>query len=200
MRRVIIVSGLTLLALVVVVGGGAAYLLMAKQDRGLTRDGRMAPPASVRNAPECLNSTRRNQACPRKRPNRPTCSSFRPNSKCRLIWIFKHRKYPLVLGSPPMGRLKCLVLDASIMRPFVAGRRKPASASLNQAFSREFSGPGASIRYGPLSKMRYHMTLERRTLRGRRIGTQSRTDDSSCDSQPSYLETSCAGEFARLSH
>ena len=52
MRRVITVSALTLLALVVVVGGGAAYFLMARQDRGLTRDGRMAPPASVRNAPE----------------------------------------------------------------------------------------------------------------------------------------------------
>jgi hypothetical protein len=52
MRRFIIVSALTLLALVIVVGGGATYYIMALQDRGLTRDGRMAPPASVRNAPE----------------------------------------------------------------------------------------------------------------------------------------------------
>ena len=52
MRRVITMSALTALALVIVVGGGAAYHLMSLQDRGMTRDGRMAPPASVRNAPE----------------------------------------------------------------------------------------------------------------------------------------------------
>jgi hypothetical protein len=52
MRKVVIRSALIILALVVVVGGGAAYYLLSTQDRGLTRDGKMAPPASVRNAPE----------------------------------------------------------------------------------------------------------------------------------------------------
>ena len=52
MRKVIFVSVIALLVVVVLGGLGAAYVLLAGQDRGMTADGRMAPPASVRNAPE----------------------------------------------------------------------------------------------------------------------------------------------------
>ncbi len=51
MKKVIIISATTLLVLVVL-GGLAAYLILGCQDRGMSADGRMAPPASVRNAPE----------------------------------------------------------------------------------------------------------------------------------------------------
>ena len=52
MKRVLVISAMTLMALVLVVGGGVAYYFMGMQDRGMTKDGHMAPPASVRNAPE----------------------------------------------------------------------------------------------------------------------------------------------------
>jgi len=52
MKKVIFVSAVTLLAIVVVGGLVTAYIVLASQDRGTTADGRMAPPASVRNAPE----------------------------------------------------------------------------------------------------------------------------------------------------
>jgi len=52
MKKVIIVSATTLLAIVVLGGLGAAFLILGGQDRGMSSDGRMAPPASVRNAPE----------------------------------------------------------------------------------------------------------------------------------------------------
>ncbi len=52
MKKVLFLSACTLLAIVVVGGGAAAYIIMGSQDRGMTRDGRIAPPASVRNAPE----------------------------------------------------------------------------------------------------------------------------------------------------
>jgi hypothetical protein len=49
MKKVIFLSATTLLVL----GGiAAAFILLSSQDRGMTADGRMAPPASVRNAPE----------------------------------------------------------------------------------------------------------------------------------------------------
>jgi hypothetical protein len=52
MKKVIFVSATMLLVLVVLGGLGAAFVLLGSQDRGTTADGRMAPPASVRNAPE----------------------------------------------------------------------------------------------------------------------------------------------------
>ena len=52
MKKVIFISAATLLALVVLGGLGVAYVILSSQDRGLSADGRMAPPASVRNAPE----------------------------------------------------------------------------------------------------------------------------------------------------
>ena len=52
MKKVIVVSATMLLVVVVLGGLGAAYVLLGSQDRGMTADGRMAPPASVRNAPE----------------------------------------------------------------------------------------------------------------------------------------------------
>ena len=52
MKKVILISATTLLVLVVLGGLGAAYIILNSQDRGMTADGRMAPPASVRNAPE----------------------------------------------------------------------------------------------------------------------------------------------------
>ena len=52
MKKVIFISATTLLVLVVLGGLGAAYFILGSQDRGMTADGRMAPPASVRNAPE----------------------------------------------------------------------------------------------------------------------------------------------------
>ena len=52
MKKVIFISATTLLVLVVLGGLGAAYIILGSQDRGMTADGRMAPPASVRNAPE----------------------------------------------------------------------------------------------------------------------------------------------------
>jgi hypothetical protein len=52
MKKVIFISAMSLLAVVVFGGLGAAYILLSGQDRGTTADGRMAPPASVRNAAE----------------------------------------------------------------------------------------------------------------------------------------------------
>ncbi len=52
MKKVISISALTILALVVLGGLGYKFLILGSQDRGITADGRMAPPASVRNAPE----------------------------------------------------------------------------------------------------------------------------------------------------
>jgi hypothetical protein len=51
MKRVVFLT-MAVVAVLVVVGGGLAYRFFSMQDRGMTRDGRMAPPASVRNAPE----------------------------------------------------------------------------------------------------------------------------------------------------
>jgi hypothetical protein len=52
MKRVILISATTLLVLVVLGGLAAAYFVLGFQDRGMNAEGRMAPPASVRNAPE----------------------------------------------------------------------------------------------------------------------------------------------------
>ncbi len=52
MKRILFSSAITLAALIVVGGLGIAYFLLSNQDRGMTSDGHMAPPASVRNAPE----------------------------------------------------------------------------------------------------------------------------------------------------
>ena len=52
MRRILFLSAVSFLALVIVAGGAAAYFILGSQDRGMSRDGRLAPPASVRNAPE----------------------------------------------------------------------------------------------------------------------------------------------------
>jgi hypothetical protein len=52
MKKVIFISAAALLVLVVLGGLGAAYVILGSQDRGTTADGRLAPPASVRNAAE----------------------------------------------------------------------------------------------------------------------------------------------------
>jgi len=52
MKRVLFISAATLLGLILLIGGGAAYFLMGSSDRGMLRNGRLAPPASVRNALE----------------------------------------------------------------------------------------------------------------------------------------------------
>jgi hypothetical protein len=52
MKKVLFIAAMTLLVLVVLGGLGAAYIFLGSQDRGINADGRMAPPASVRNAPE----------------------------------------------------------------------------------------------------------------------------------------------------
>ncbi len=51
MKRVLFLTAAIVTALVVV-GGGFVYHFFSMQDRGMTRDGHLAPPASVRNAPE----------------------------------------------------------------------------------------------------------------------------------------------------
>jgi hypothetical protein len=43
---------MTLLGLAVLGGLVAGYFIFSSQDHGMTADGRMAPPVSVRNAPE----------------------------------------------------------------------------------------------------------------------------------------------------
>ncbi len=48
MKKVISISAMTLVVLVVL---GTIYIIWGSHERGLTADGRMAPPASVRNAP-----------------------------------------------------------------------------------------------------------------------------------------------------
>jgi len=52
MKRVLFFSTMTVLAVVAVGGIIGAYIILGAQDRGTTADGRLAPPASVRNAPE----------------------------------------------------------------------------------------------------------------------------------------------------
>jgi hypothetical protein len=52
MKKLILGTLAILLALVVLGGLGAAYVILGNQDRGTSADGRMAPPASVRGAPE----------------------------------------------------------------------------------------------------------------------------------------------------
>jgi hypothetical protein len=52
MKKVIVISAMTLLSLAVLGGLGGVYVVLSSQDRGMTADGRMAPPASVRNAAE----------------------------------------------------------------------------------------------------------------------------------------------------
>jgi hypothetical protein len=52
MRKVIFFSATTVLVLCVLGGLGAAYVAFNSQERGITSDGRLAPPASVRSAPE----------------------------------------------------------------------------------------------------------------------------------------------------
>jgi hypothetical protein len=49
MKKLISISAMSLVALVVL---GTVYIIWRPHDRGLTADGHMAPPASVRNAPE----------------------------------------------------------------------------------------------------------------------------------------------------
>jgi hypothetical protein len=48
MKKVIFISAIVLLMLV----GLAVYKIRSSQDRGMSADGRMLPPASARNAPE----------------------------------------------------------------------------------------------------------------------------------------------------
>ena len=48
MKKVIFISAIVLLMLV----GLAVYKIRSSQDRGISADGRMLPPASARNAPE----------------------------------------------------------------------------------------------------------------------------------------------------
>jgi hypothetical protein len=66
MKKLILRTFVALLALVVLGGLGAAYLIFGNQDRGTTADGRLAPPASVRNAPEAPKYDPANSAAPAK--------------------------------------------------------------------------------------------------------------------------------------
>jgi hypothetical protein len=52
MKKIIVRTLLSFVALVVLGGLSVVYYLYANQDRGMTADGHMRPPASVRNAPE----------------------------------------------------------------------------------------------------------------------------------------------------
>lgn len=52
MKKVLIRFLVVLFAVLVVGGAGLAYWLLSSQDRGMSADGRMVPPASVRNVPE----------------------------------------------------------------------------------------------------------------------------------------------------
>jgi hypothetical protein len=52
MKRILFISAACFFGLVLLIGGGAAYFFMGSNDRGMLRNGRMAPPASVRNAQE----------------------------------------------------------------------------------------------------------------------------------------------------
>jgi hypothetical protein len=71
MKRVLFISAATLVGLVLLIGGGAAYLLMGSNDRGMSRDGRLAPPASVRNAQEAPKFDSAKPAAPAKTADQP---------------------------------------------------------------------------------------------------------------------------------
>ncbi len=71
MKRIFFLSAMTLLGLVILAGGGAAYYFLGLQDRGMTRDGHMAPPASVRNAPEAPRFEASKVAAPAKPAEQP---------------------------------------------------------------------------------------------------------------------------------
>ena len=73
MKKVLIISAMALLVLVVLGGLGAAYIILGSQDRGMTADGRMAPPASVRNAPRPPSSMDPRLHPPSRRKSRPKC-------------------------------------------------------------------------------------------------------------------------------
>lgn len=73
MKKVIFVSATTLLALVVLGGLGAAYVILGSQDRGMSADGRMAPPASVRNAPEAPKFDASKSTAPATAEKQPEC-------------------------------------------------------------------------------------------------------------------------------
>ena len=64
MKKTLFASLATLLAVVVLGGVAAAYFILGNQDRGTTADGRMAPPASVRNAPEAPKFDASKEAVP----------------------------------------------------------------------------------------------------------------------------------------
>ena len=102
MRRVIIVSALTLLALVIVVGGGAYYKL-AMQERGMTRDGRMAPPASVRNAPEAPKFDATKPSQPTKTAESPDMQQLPTEFKMPTDLDIQTPKVPAGLGQPADG-------------------------------------------------------------------------------------------------
>jgi hypothetical protein len=52
MKRIIVRTLVSFVVMVVLGGLGTAYYLYGNQDRGMTADGRLTPPASARNAPE----------------------------------------------------------------------------------------------------------------------------------------------------
>ena len=104
MKKVLFLSACTLLAIVVVGGGAAAYIIMGSQDRGMTRDGRIAPPASVRNAPEAPKFDAAKKDLPAKTAEHAPNISFPRISSCRPTWISRHRGFPMALRFPRTGR------------------------------------------------------------------------------------------------
>jgi hypothetical protein len=89
-----------MLALIIVVGGGAAYYLIATQDRGMTRDGRMAPPASVRNAPEAPKYDATNPSAPAKTAESPDVQQLPTEFKLPTDLDIQTPKVPDGLGQP----------------------------------------------------------------------------------------------------
>jgi hypothetical protein len=92
-----------MLALVIVVGGSAAYYLISTQDRGMTRDGKMAPPASVRNAPEAPKYDSSKQNTPTKTAESPEVQQLPTEFKLPTDLDIQTPKVPEGLGQPADG-------------------------------------------------------------------------------------------------
>ena len=72
MKKVIFISLATVVVLTVL-GLGAIHIFWGSQERGMTADGRMAPPASVRNAAEAPKFDPSKSAAPAGTAKAPEC-------------------------------------------------------------------------------------------------------------------------------
>ena len=104
MKKAILISVTALLAVVVFGGIATAYWLLSVQDRGMTADGRMAPPASVSNSPEAPKFDGAQAAPPAAEAEEPPEYTLPPDFKLPTNLDISTPPVPEGISAPASGQ------------------------------------------------------------------------------------------------